>query len=228
LSRDIGFVSRWRIALKKFYLSALGALALATPASAALVSVSGPLSSAGAAAAIIAAPADVGNDGAGALGMLGFDERQGVTLGAALAVDGGFIASGSVVDSHMIFLNRPDKANIAITHGTTASPVEWTFSGAILGVMSDNGGTLEDASNGILGALSTSYPGAFTNRGFESANPDFYTILSANTLGVGMLVSQPGDWIRVVTATPVPLPAAGWMLFAGLGALGFLSRRRAA
>lgn len=214
--------------MKKTILAALAAIALAAPASAAILSVSGPLSSAGVAAAKIGAPADVGNSGAGALGMLGFDELQGVTLGAALAVDGGFIAAGTVVDSHMIFLNRPDTAISSINHGTSGlGPVEWTFSGMILGVMSDNGGGLEAASNAILGAPGTSYPGGFINRGFEPTNPDFYTILSADTLGVGMLVSQPGDWIRVVTA-PVPLPAAGWMLFAGLGALGWLSRRRAA
>lgn len=214
--------------MKKQIIAALAAIALAAPASAAIVSVSGPLSNKGEAAAIIAAPIDVGNDDAGALGMLGFDEQQGVTLGAALAVDGGFIAAGTVVDSHMIFLNKPAGVSGAITHGVGgAGPVEWVFSGAILGVMSDGPGTLEAASNSVLGAVGTIYPVAFTARGMEGS--DDYSLLGLNSLGVSMQITQPGDWIRVVTAaTPVPLPAAGWMLFAGLGALGCLSRRRAA
>src|SRR5919199_1408920 len=84
----------------------------------------------------------------------GFDERQGVRLEQGLAVDGGTIPAGTVVDSHMIFLNIPDGAT-----GPQADLNEtWTFDGAVLGVMSDDAGALEVASSGLLGASGTSYP----------------------------------------------------------------------
>ena len=220
--------------MKKFLLSAVLA-AMALPSSAAIISVSGQLSSAGTAAAIIAAPLSVIDDAPGAenTGMQGFNERQGVTLAGALAVDGGSIAAGTIVDSHMIFLNGAGSG--LLTHGFGQDGgVQWTFSGTILGVMSDSNGTLEAASNSVLGALGTTYPGSFGARGlegnpFDNFNDDFYSF-AGNVLTLGMRVTEPGDWIRVVTASPapVPLPAAGWMLIAGLGALGAAARRRRA
>ncbi len=39
--------------------------------------------------------------------------------------------------------------------------------------------------------------------------------------------SNPAAQFKVTNVAPIPLPAAGWMLIAGLGALGALRRRRA-
>jgi hypothetical protein len=212
-------------------------IGFALPSHAAIMSVSGELSSAGTAAQIIAAPASVADDAPGAenTGMQGFNERQGFTLGAALDVDGANdIAAGTVIDSHMIFLNTAGSS--LTTHGFGQDgAVNWTFSGDILGVVSDRNGVLLAASD-FLGLDSTAYPGAFDARGLESNpldglfNDDFYSF-SGNVLSLGMRVTEPGDWIRVVTASdvaPVPLPAAAWMLLSGLAAIGAASRRRRA
>lgn len=218
--------------MKKFVLAAI-ACGFAFPSHAAILSVFGPNSSAGTAPAIIAAPAnlaDDGPDGAENTGMQGFNEAQGVVLGAPLTIDGGSIAAGTVVDSHMIFLNNAGSS--LLEHGFgTAGPVTWTFSGNILGVISGaDGKDLED-SDSILGAPGSLYPGAFAARGLEGDplvgfNDDFYSF-SGNVLTVGLRVTEPGDWMRVVTApAPIPLPAAGWMLLAGLGALGAAARKR--
>ena len=103
----------------------------------------------------------------------------------------------------MIFLNVPDG-----TPGTTTDCGRvWTFLTPILGVMSDQAGNLEANSSALLGAPGTSYPAAFASRGLESNDHlgtcsfgrDGYQIISANQIRVGMNVSQPGDWIRVVT-----------------------------
>jgi LPXTG-motif cell wall-anchored protein len=141
-----------------------------------------------------------------------FDERQGVTLTAPLAVDNGSIPVGTVVDSHMIFLNVPDRAQ-----GVSDFNKTWTFSKPVIGVMSDGNGALEVQSSAILGAAGTLYPQApFGARGIEPAansgrgaggvNGDGYTI-KGNAITVGMSVAQPGDWIRVITEgtiTPAP------------------------
>lgn len=205
----------------------------ASSALAALVSVTGPLSSDGTAAAIIAAPTDILDDLVTNTGMQGFDERQNVLLTAPLSVDGGTIAAGTRVDSHMIFLNSD--GNGRLEH----FGVTWTFARNILGVMSDSGGTLEAASTAFLGAPGTNYtvtgpatgPAApFGARGLEGNNgtglgSDGY-FFSGNVLTIGMEVTEPGDWVRVVTA-PIPVPAALPLLVGALGGLGLLRARKA-
>ncbi len=127
--------------------------------------------------------------GAENLGQQAFDERQCVTLTAPLAVDDGELPAGTVVDSHMVFLNPVDGVLLDTTE-------TWTFVTPIIATMSDAGGELEAASNAVLGAPGTTYPDAFLARGLESG--DSFTV-DGNTLEMTMLASAPGDWMRVVT-----------------------------
>ena len=216
-------------------LIALLALALfVSQANGTIMSVSGPNSTGagsagGTAPAIIAAPSDALDDFVVNTGMEGFDEAQDVTTSVAYTMDSGVLAAGSFVDSHMIFLNS--EGNPRIDH----IRVVWTFANPILGVMSNRNGSFEAASTGELGNPLTNYTvGAagqippFAARGLESNNGtgwttgDGYAILDPFTLRVSMAVTEPGDWIRVVTAAvPEPGSIVVWSLigltFAGIG-----------
>ena len=164
---------------------------IAVGADAALISVSGPNSSSGIAPAIIAAPTDALDDITTNLRMEGFDEAQGVVTTVDHLTDGGFIiAAGTLVDSHMIFLNSP--GGTALSH----NQVVWTFSDIILGVMSDSNGNLEAASTFELGNPATNYtvtfPGSgpaapFAARGMEAA--DSY-LVAGNQITVNMGVPK--------------------------------------
>lgn len=215
--------------MSKTLALAAALFAVASPASAAIIGVAGPNSSAGTAPVIVAAPAHALDDIVTNTGMEGFNEAQGVLTSVVHGLDGGgSIPVGTRVDSHMIFLNSQGSA--FLSHGN----VIWTFDGTILGVMSDVGGTLEAASTFELGAPGTNYtvtfggsgPAApFANRGMEGA--DSYTILGPNMLQVTMSVTEPGDWIRVVTATPIPAPASLALFITAVAGLAMLARRHA-
>jgi len=198
---------------------------MAGQANAVITIVSGPASSMGTSPLIIAPPSDVLDNIVFNTGMQGFNEAQGVLTTVDHGIDGGgTISAGTLINSHMIFLNSQGTATLQ--HHS----VVWTFANPILGVMSDNSGTLEAASTFELGNPATNYtatfPGSgpaapFTDRGMESVepNPDWYTVLTPTTLEVNMFVTEPGDWIRVVT---VPEPATVCLLALG----GLLIRRK--
>jgi len=177
-------------------------------------------STAGVYASIIGAPRAVTNSNVTNLAQQGFNEAQNVLLAGAINVDGGTIAAGTLVSSHMIFLNKPNARSGRIIH----FGVDWLFDGTILGVMSDGRGRREVASTDFLGAPGTIYPvSPFSARGLESNDSYF---VSGNMLTVNMRVRQPGDWIRVVTAANVPEPGALGILLLGLLGLGIQRRAR--
>jgi hypothetical protein len=199
--------------MKKIIVLA-SALLLSAQAQAAIVSVGGN-------GEIIAA-VSVQEDSPTNTLQQGFNEQQGVMVGpGGLAVDGGTIAAGTRVDSHLIFLNSAGNARVE-------TKAEWTFSGVILGVMSDSVGQLMKDSNATLAAFSDYFTSGsslpFNAAGLEGN--DSYSGVGTSSLTLSMLVTEPGDWIRVVTVSEVPVPAALFLFAPAL--LGFLGLRRKA
>ncbi|MBK0328384.1 VPLPA-CTERM sorting domain-containing protein [Rhodobacteraceae bacterium F11138] len=232
------------------YMKAFGVVTFciaATAGHAALIDANGGVATIGSGASatpgdgpsIIAAPDDATDDAAHNRGIQAFDEQQFYTLTDSLSVDGGTIAAGTTVSSHMIFLNSgPGNNGTLIEHGAgnNQNAVTFTFDGDVLGVMSARNGAMEIASS-FLGADGTTYPDAtFSARGMEG-NPlsggrrnDWYSFTD-NEISLGMRVTEPGDWIRVITAAPsqVPVPASVVLLgtaLAGFGAAGMRRRRK--
>lgn len=205
--------------MKRFIFCLLilfGATVMTGQTGATLVSVTGPNSNLGTAAQIIAAPSDVLEDSVVNMGMEGFDEAQGVLTTAAYTHDSGVLAIGTRLNSHMIFLNS--EGETALNHWN----VVWTFANDILAVMSDIGGTYEDASTSELGAAGTNYPAApFSLRGFEETDDSY--LVAGKQITVTMAVFEPGDWIRVIT---IPEPAT--LFFLLLSGLVLLRYRRSA
>lgn len=225
--------------MKKFIKQGLaatavfGAIALSSSlANAAIMSVAGgTISTDGSAFSaqsgeiLASPPAAVLDDNVFNTHQQGFDEKQGVLLGAGgVITDQGAQGQNMRVDSHMIFLNSQGQNGNQSPWDIKHYNVAWTFSGAILGVMSNTGGSFEANSSGLLGAAGTTYPSAFNNRGLEGGG-DGYSILG-NMLTLDMHVTEPGDWIRVVTVSAVPLPAALPLYGAGVALLGFLGWRK--
>lgn len=169
---------------------------------------------------IISAPTSVGDTRNSA--PQGFNEIIGFSLLDDLAIDGGFIAAGTRVDSQMIFLN-PSRGNTINFNGASFS-----FDGTILGVMSDI--ALVNISNSFLGNPGTSYAGA--NSGMELGSRLFpfgtegYSI-NGSTLRLSLTGN---DFIRVITASnsvgspPVSVsePASLALFAAGLLGIGRL------
>ena len=128
--------------MKKIILFA-SALLMSVQAQAAIVGVTGQ--GVQIAPTVVEEDGVLSTDGNGRYVQNGFDEQQGVFLGSALDADAGVgsIAGNQYVNSHLIFLNT--KGNTSAS--TTAA---WEFDGKILGIMSDTGGNLMEASDPLL------------------------------------------------------------------------------
>ena len=193
-----------RIAMKSIALIGLIATWQAAPVAARIISVK-PID--GLPGKIInAPPAALDSAVASSTHMVGFDERQNVLLSQGLKVDGGIVARGTRVNSHMILFDLPDYSSNNTDSAEEPSEWfvgaladnEWVFSGPVLGVMSDMDGLFETATTEQLGARETTYPSSnLFLRGFE--DNDFYDGVGTARLRVRMSVWQPGDWIRVIT-----------------------------
>ena len=199
---------------KALFAIALGAFS-ASQASAAVLSAAGDGELFGPAPAVVDNGSPAVNDN-----IKAYDEVQDLVLLSDLTTDDGTVGAGRVVSSHMLFLNREAGGPNRV------GPYEatFTFSGNVLGVFGNLAG--QNATDALLGG-GTDYSGltGLSARGLEGN--DRYSI-AGDTISVRFTVTEPGDWLRVVTVAPVPVPAGAVLLPMGLAALGAMRRRKAA
>lgn len=164
---------------------------------------------------LIAPPSQVGNDNQDTQRLFAFDEQQDVLLTGDLTLDGMTIGTGTRISSHYVFL---DPASTTVQRNVIGSV---SFDTPILGVASTTGAML---GSDYLGSPTTTYNSPEL-RGLESE--DSYSF-GGSTLNVHLWASTPGDYIRVITLSAVPVPAAVWLFGSGLlGLIGVARRRKA-
>jgi hypothetical protein len=170
--------------------------------------------------------------------VLGINEAQKVTLGAAIRAinvntapgttislaqinaNSTLIAAGTRVNSHLIILDPTDGA------GSRSATGSVTFNGKILGYIvhttNRNGATFGETN--FLGAPGTTYGDLHPS--LEGSIDGFSIGGSGNkTLTFGMISARNvGDYVRVITGVPEPRSWA--MMLAGFGMVGFGMRRR--
>jgi hypothetical protein len=210
--------------MRSTLLSVAACALVAGSASAAIVGTSG-------AATQIARPADAQlNALTSSTVIYAWDEAQNVALDRDVTVDavapgtydqssdlGSFVlAAGTLVSSHYIHFDSPSSTNASASGSVR-------FNQDIIGVIvrNDVGFRRLDLSDFLgLGTLFTANVNA---RGLElNANGDGFGIsLSARRIEFTLRITNPGDFIRVLT---VPAPGAAAML--GLAGLTALRRRR--
>lgn len=202
----------------KAILGLVASTLIAAPASAATITA---LTTTG---EVIATPSSVTNSlPANVPFIQGFNEKSNVVLGSDLTMQNygnpNTVASaGTAVDSHMFFMNNPDSSSS--TEETTA---RFSFSSMVLGIITSDSGL--DNSDMLLGAMGTTYQSGFNNRGLEGGDSVSF---SGNEVSLTFRLTQPGDWVRVITVAdvaPVPLPAGAPLMLAGLGAFALMRRK---
>lgn len=143
-------------------------------------------------------PNSVGDDTFQTPNLYGFDENQNFVLGASLNVNflaatglPGALSAGTAVASHYVFFD-PGPAQSQIGHVDFNAPIVAIITSTNLLFASD-----------FLASTGVNYlnPAA---RGLEAADSATLHSTLNNRLVVNWNASNPGDYVRVLTARPVP------------------------
>lgn len=138
--------------------------------------------------------------------MFAWDERQNVTLASPLRVDivnagtydqasdlvNGTIATGTIVDSHLVHSDKPAGSGVNERTGTLTFPTN------ILGVVVASSNKFQDSD--ILGAPGTILPGGGENRGLElGGQGDIVILPDLRTIQISTNVFGSTDEVRILT-----------------------------
>lgn len=172
-----------------------------------------------------------------------FDGSLGTLTGVMVTLTGAFESTGTVINSSSGPVTA--QAEETVTFFANSS----VFGDVDFGASDDTGfqsfapgvaGTVVDLAGSEMVMLNPTNFADFTGAAGDTFLIDFNTIVATGFTGGGgnldFLVDTTAEISAEVKYTfdaaptpvaPIPLPAAGWMLLAGLGGIGLLGRRRA-
>ncbi len=125
----------------------------------------------------------------------------------------GVISAGTAISSHYVFY---DPKTFIQQIGSVF------FDTNVIGIITSLG-TL--AASDFLGAPGTIY-NAPALRGLEAGDSALIDLVTPNRINVDWKASSPGDYIRVITSSPVPVPAAFWLFGSAILATIGWSRKK--
>jgi hypothetical protein len=223
-----------RVAARLVFASALGLCAAAAATRSASADIISTIGLTVVSAPSLVAGDFIANSGGALPPQLIFYEKQNFTLTAPLSVDTGSpIAAGTAINSYFIVFN----AFSSTVNFVADSSV--TFDGSVLGIIywenADFVPSSAYAASDYLGAPNTTYAESCFQCGFETFQ--FNTGLDVvsfvgNTASFHSVYSDPGDFARIITADPAPVPGpivgAGLpgLILASGGLLGWWRRRK--
>jgi len=213
---------------------AMGALAISTMnAQAGIVTLGSEIEFVGSSAGLNLAEGQIESD----TKIRVYSEKLNYTLTTDITVDdtsigsygnrvSGTILAGTVVDSYLVHFDKIGDSSTFVSRGGN---VISELGVEILGIIfSTNGLNASDSELGIADSYETS-----SDRGLEFTNQDSYILGNIggtlrNLVLNDLKVSTNIDEIRVITAaaSPVPVPAAVWLLGSALLGLTGISRRK--
>lgn len=142
-----------------------------------------------------------------------WDERQGVVLEHALRVDAtasglynaagdlvpSLLSAGTTISSHYIHFDSPGS-----DHASANGVV--TFDADILGVICvGDTHAAHDLDDSDYLSAGTIYSTGIGNRGMELSGKEFFEISADHrSISFSFHISNPGDYVRVITAVPTP------------------------
>jgi len=128
------------------------------------------------------------------------DELSGFTLSSSVTLDipaGTTLPAGKAVSSYFLYFDPVGQPHGNQNSKTVTGSI--TFAEEVVGVIITDAAL--DATDGIVGSSTTTYPNSLFARGVES-NTDVVNVVAPSTVTYSLTATTPGDSFRIITMCP--------------------------